>query len=225
MIVAIDGPAGSGKSTTARAVAARLGFRYIDTGAMYRAIALGRRRSDGPASDSGFPDGLEVGVSYRDGQMRVALDGVDVSEEIRRPEIGELASRLSARPEVREKLVAEQRRLAQLFNREGVGVVLDGRDIGTVVFPEAQVKIYMVADPEVRARRRWKELTEKGERIELAAVQEEMMRRDRLDEEREHSPLRKAPDAIELDTSRFSFDEQVQFVFERVMERMSDSSV
>lgn len=220
LIVALDGPAGSGKSTTARAVAARLGYVYLDTGAMYRALALSYlRRGDRPAPVSG------VDVRYEGTEMRVLLEGEDVSALIRSPEVGAAASRISADASVREKMVALQRRIARGQLEQGRGVVLDGRDIGTVVFPDADVKIFMVADPRIRARRRHAELTEGGAAILEDQVLSEILDRDRRDSERAVAPLRKAPDAFELDTTAFTIDEQVDFTIGKIRERARRTSV
>ena len=226
MIVAIDGPAGSGKSTTARAVAEALGFLYLDTGAMYRTAALAFLREGLEAA----PQHVErvalqdrIGVAYEEGEMRVLLSGEDVTERVRDQDVGRMASRVSALPAVREALVAAQRRIARNYQAESgageSGVVLDGRDVGTVIFPKADVKIFMVAGVEERARRRQAQLREGGTRLSLGEVQEELEERDQKDREREVAPLRRAEDAVELDTTRRTVREQVQFVVERVRER------
>ena len=234
MIVAIDGPASSGKSTTARAVAEEVGLLYLDTGAMYRAVTLaflragvGKEETEAGASVvERVLDGVHVGVHHHvgmhhdeDGAMRVTLDGDDVTGELRAPAVTRRASDVSALPAVREKLVEEQRRIAAACEAEGGGVVLDGRDIGTVVFPEADVKIFLVADAEVRARRRRDELLEKhGEAPPLDEVLADIRRRDAQDRAREMSPLRQADDAVALDTTDRSIEEQVEFVAQRVRE-------
>jgi cytidylate kinase len=221
VIVAIDGPASSGKSTTARAVAQKVGLLYLDTGAMYRAVALAFLRAGiepDPAEAERVLDALHVDVDHdEDGAMRVTLDGDDVTGELRAPAVTRRASEVSALPAVREKLVEEQRRIAAACEAEGGGVVLDGRDIGTIVFPEADVKIFLVADAEVRARRRRAELLEKnGEAPPLEEVLENIRRRDAQDRAREMSPLRQAEDAVALDTTERSIEEQVEFVAQRV---------
>lgn len=189
MIVAIDGPAGAGKSTVARAVAAALGHTYLDTGAMYRCVALA-----GPGRD---PSTLEIAF---DGD-RVLLDGRDVSEAIRTPEIAQEASRRATEPAVRAALVARQQALL------GSGDwVAEGRDIGTVVAPHAELKIFLTADPAERARRR-------------EVPVEEVVERDRRDSEREHSPLRRADDAVEVDTTGLTIDEVVARISELAQER------
>ena len=226
MIVAIDGPAGSGKSTTARAVARRMGFLYLDTGAMFRAVALAFLRAEADPTDAAAPgvlDGLGIQVTHDGETMRIALDGEDVSEAIRRPEVGAMASDVAKLAAVRAFLLAEQRRIGH--GHAPGGVVLDGRDIGTVVFPEADVKIFMVADPDVRAARRRDELARRGHDAPLQAVREDLLRRDRQDAGRALAPLRRADDAVELDTSRRSFEEQVQFVIDKIRERQEKAPV
>lgn len=228
MIIAIDGPAGSGKSTTARAVARRLGYLYLDTGAMYRAVALAfiRRQSDisEEAAALILPDiRIEIGQE-RDG-LRIALNDEDVSEAIRRPDVTAASSGVAALAPVRNKLLAEQRRIAHEYEQEGGGVVLDGRDIGTVVFPDAHVKIFMVATDEIRARRRYEELVSKNVSTSLDEVLDEIRRRDEKDASRALAPLRKAVDAIEIDTSRLDIDEQVGVVIQAVKEREKSSAV
>ncbi len=193
MIVAIDGPAGAGKSTVARAVAERLGFTYLDSGAMYRCVALAAlRRGEDPAVVA--PEvRLEIGE-------RVRLDGEDVSEAIRTQAVSEAASRAAADPRVRQAMVTEQRRLMGDGNW-----VAEGRDIGSVVAPSAEVKVFLTADPRERARRRAEQLG-----LDLETVLAEQDERDARDEGREHSPLAPAPGAVRLDTTGLSFDEVVE---------------
>ncbi len=187
MIVAIDGPAGAGKSSVARAVAARLGFTYLDTGAMYRAVALAALRRGAPAAE--VAAGLRVSVGER-----VLLDGEDVSAEIRAPEVSEAASRAAAEPAVRAAMVAEQRRLMSAGDW-----VAEGRDIGTVVAPDAAVKVFLTASPHERARRRAEQLG-----ADPATVLVEQTIRDARDAQREDSPLRPADGAVELDSTGLS---------------------
>ena len=223
MIVAIDGPAGSGKSTTARAAAEALGFLYIDTGAMYRAAALAFLREDLEAASQHVERVAlkgRIGVAYEKGEMRVLLGGEDVTERVRDQDVGRMASQVSALPAVREELVAAQRRIAQDYQAGGgAGVVLDGRDVGTVIFPEAEVKVFMVAGVEERARRRQAQLRGRGTTLSLSEVKEEIEARDQKDRARDVAPLRRAGDAVELDTTRRTVQEQVHFVVERVRER------
>ncbi len=222
MIVAIDGPAGAGKSTTARRVAERLGYPYLDTGAMYRALALALLRQDPTLDLKRARKALahvRLQIVWDSDQLRVFLEGEDVTEAIRSPEVSQAASRISAWPEVRARLLGEQRRIGREWEQQYGGVVLDGRDIGTVVFPEAEVKVFLVADPEERARRRQRELAARGQEVPLEQVLAEILQRDAQDQQRAIAPLRKADDAVELDTTSLSIDEQVQRVYELVRER------
>ncbi|HEV2857053.1 MAG TPA: (d)CMP kinase [Solirubrobacterales bacterium] len=209
MVIAIDGPAGAGKSTVARGVAAELGFTYLDSGAMYRCVALAAQREhldldDGEALGA-LAEGLEIDFNGR----RVLLDGADVSEEIRTPEVSADASRISVHPRVREAMVARQRQLIALGS-----YVAEGRDIGTVVSPEAPLKVFLTASDEERARRRAAESGEDAETV-LAAQRQ----RDARDSEREHGTLRAAEDAIELDTTGLAQDEVVARVVAFARER------
>ena len=211
LIVAIDGPAASGKSTTARLLAGRLGYLYIDTGAMYRAMTLKVIRA-GIDPDDRLPvtrlaEQTVIELEPTGKGLRVLLDGEDVSDEIRMPEVTSRASSVSAIPRVREILVSTQ----QEMGREG-GVVLEGRDIGTDVFPDADVKIWLEADLRTRAIRRYRELEAEGTITTPEEVQEDLARRDAHDSEREHSPLMRAPGAIVTDTSHMSIEEQVDYV-------------
>jgi len=213
VIIAIDGPAASGKSTTARAIADHLGYIYLDTGAMYRTLALAALRYAEEGWDEPVAQVLketEVDVAYAgDGEMRIFLDGEDVSEAIRQPEVGTMASRISARADIRDKMVALQREIGHAAEP---GVVVDGRDIGTVVFPDAPVKVFLTADLEERARRRQQELQQKGQDASLPAVRREVEARDRADRERSVAPLRQADDAVVVDTTHLSVEEQVQAI-------------
>jgi cytidylate kinase len=191
-VVAIDGPAGAGKSTVARAVADRLGFTYLDSGAMYRAVALTAMQRGSEPAEVAASLRLELGPGIR-------VDGEDVTEAIRRPEISEAASRAAAEPLVRQAMVAEQRRLLSSGHW-----VAEGRDIGTVVAPEAEVKVFLTADPSERAQRRASELG-----IDPASVLAEQTIRDARDMGREHSPLAPAPDAVVLDTTELGFEDVV----------------
>jgi len=217
-IVAIDGPAGAGKSTVARQLARKLGFNMIDTGAIYRALALAARRS-GVAwdDDEGLRQLLDGGLELVFPEDRVILDGHDVTEAIRTPEISRGASVVSARPVVREKLLGLQRELGRSAPR---GAVLEGRDIGTVVFPDAQVKFYLTASDEARAQRRWAELSEKGLSLTLQDVLADQRRRDQDDIERTIAPLRAAPDAIQIDTTGIDLDAVVERCFQEASARL-----
>ena len=208
-VVTIDGPAGAGKGTVARALAERLGFRLLDTGAMYRALAWSVARAGlGAGKRAALRRHLDaVDVQLRDD--RAYVDGRDVTDEIRTPEISALTSRLSALPSVREKLTPLQRALAAAG-----GVVLEGRDTGTVVCPDAEVKFYLVASIEERARRRHAELAAQGVAANLTAVRAEIVARDEQDAGRALAPLRRAPGAVEIDTTALSV--------EQVVERMRD---
>lgn len=219
MIVTIDGPAGSGKSTTARRAAGRLHYVYLDTGAMYRAVALGFLRADAPASlagaDTVLPT-LDVDVRYRGEAMQVFLGDEEVTDHIRTAEVGRIVSDISTLAPVREYMVDQQRRIGrEQADRHG-GVVLDGRDTGTVVFPEAPVKIFMVADVDERARRRLQEYEAAGETVTFEEVRAEIEERDRQDRTRDIAPLRRAEDAIVLDTTDRTISEQVGFVVDHV---------
>ena len=216
--IAIDGPAGAGKSSIAKALSKKLGFVYIDTGAMYRAVALfflenGIKDSSDNETDK-LLDKLDINIKYKDGEQRVFLNNVDVSDKLRQEEIGKLASRFSALKSVREKLVALQRKLAKKEN-----VIMDGRDIGTVVLPNADLKIYLSAGSKVRAKRRYLELIEKGfekAALDEKAIENEIIKRDEADMNREISPLKKAEDAYCLDTSDMTFDEVVSKILDMV---------
>jgi CMP/dCMP kinase len=214
-ILAIDGPAGSGKSTTARLCAERLGYRHLDTGAMYRAVTLKVLRT---GTDVMNRHGLarmlsttRVGVEWQAAGMRVSLDGQDVSEEIRSPEVSGFVSEVSAIPAVRRKMVAEQRRVA-----EGQAVVCEGRDIGSVVFPDADLKIFIECDAAERARRRQLELAGQGVRTGRDTVLANLVKRDRIDSGREVSPLRRMPDAVLIDTTHLTIEEQTLVVCDLV---------
>jgi cytidylate kinase len=216
-VVTIDGPAAAGKSTTARRVAAGLGFLYLDTGALYRALALrvrrqGIRPEEVPAVVA-CCRATRLGLEGPPESPRVLLDGEDVSAEIRTPAVSELSSRLAAYAEVRACLVEAQRALAR-----GGAVVAEGRDLGTVVFPGADVKIYLDADLETRARRRHRELAQQGLAVPLGEVREDLARRDERDRGRRESPLRVPDGAVVLDTTALSIEQQVEAVLRAVRE-------
>lgn len=215
LIVAIDGVAGSGKSTTARLAAERLGFMHIDTGAMYRAVALKLLRCGVELTDPALIDETlqrtEVGQRSEAGGVRILLDGQDVTDEIRTPEISLWVGPVSENARIREHLVRWQRELGKAGN-----VVLEGRDIGTIVFPNADVKVYMSADVKARARRRRKEMLSRGIEQELDDVETALQARDQRDSQRENSPLRRAADAVEIDTTHLTIGDQVERVVELV---------
>lgn len=211
LLIAIDGPAGSGKSSVARAIADELGFINLNTGAAYRAVALVALQEDVSLDDGASLAGVSRRVSLDAGGARV--DGKPVPEdELRTPEVSAAASAVSARPEVRAVLLDVQREAARRANREG-GAVVEGRDIGTVVLPEAELKVYLSAAPEERARRR---AHQTGREAELERIKEAMSQRDRQDSERETSPLKPAPDAVILDTTSLSLEGVVSRVLELV---------
>ncbi|MEM1042793.1 MAG: (d)CMP kinase [Bacteroidota bacterium] len=228
MIVAIDGPAGSGKSTTARRVADAVGWLYLDTGAMYRTIALAFLDREVPLTEDGAGHllaTLDLDLRMGPEGLSALLGGEDVTGRIRTPAVSEAASRVSALPAVRHRLVDEQRRIARQQNETGRGVVVEGRDIGTVVFPEADVKVYMVANPEARAERRHRELVAQGKAVSIGAVAEDIAERDARDATRAMSPLRQAEDAVVLDTTGLGIDEQVERVVALIRARQRDAAV
>ncbi len=215
LVIAIDGPAASGKSTTAKLVAERLGFVHVDTGAMYRAMTLRVLQLGVDPHDSASIDRMvqstRIELRRESGVMRVFLDGKDVTDEIRSIEVTRAVSAVSSLHAVRQAMVREQRRIG-----EAGSVVAEGRDIGTVVFPHADLKFFVIAGIEARARRRQKDLLRQGVDTNLAEIERAIRERDALDSTREESPLRKAPDAIELDTSDMTIEEQVEFVVDHV---------
>ncbi|MFT5143164.1 MAG: cytidylate kinase [Rhodothermales bacterium] len=228
MIIAIDGPAGSGKSTTARAVARRLGFFYLDTGAMYRAVGLLFMRQGLEPSADNVEDALaQLDLDLRPGTdgLRVFLSGVDVSDAIREPEASVMASKVSKLEVVRSRLVAEQRRLAAVESEAGRGVVLEGRDIGTVVFPNADLKIFLTADLAVRASRRSAQMAAAPGNQSEVQIKKEMADRDRSDSTRDASPLKMAVNAIEIDTTSIGFKEQVSRIVSLAGERRRSRTV
>ncbi len=203
--IAIDGPAGAGKSTIAKKLAADLGYVYVDTGAMYRAMAYYFLQNNIAADDeaaisAACPD-VNVTIRYKDGAQQVILNGENVNGVIRNEEVGNMASATSVYPVVRTKLVELQRQLAAKQS-----VIMDGRDIGTVVLPDANVKIYLTASSKVRAKRRYDELTAKGEKCDLDAIEQDIIDRDYRDMHRETSPLKQADDAVLLDSSDLDID-------------------
>ena len=206
--IAIDGPAGAGKSTIAKRVAKELSFIYVDTGAMYRAVALYLLRNEIDGTDAeavaGNCQSAEVSIRYENGEQVVILNGENVNQYIRTEEVGNMASKTSANPAVRAHLLNLQRNLAAKND-----VVMDGRDIGTVVLPDAQVKIYLTASVENRAKRRYDEYLAKGESADLEEIKKDIENRDHQDMTREISPLRQAEDAVLVDSSLMNIDEVV----------------
>lgn len=224
MIIAIDGPAASGKSTTARGVAKVLGFEYLDTGSLYRAFTLAAIHAEVPAEPGAHLDDLlaELQLRYRyyKGKITLSLSGRDVTEEIRSPEVTRQVSAYSALPGVRREMVKLQRKFA-----EGKNVVAEGRDIGTVVFPNAELKVFLVSDQSVRAQRRAEEFRSGGRDVEAGTVEGELEERDKLDSGREHSPLLKADDAVQLDNSQLTIEGQVAAVVKLAEERIPPPAV
>ena len=216
--IAIDGPAGAGKSTIAKKLAEKLQFVYIDTGAMYRTLALACLKKGVDIEDeelvSETAEAADIDIRYLDGVQHMFLENEDVSGEIRTEPVSKAASDTSRYLRVRERLVALQQELAERYN-----VVMDGRDIGTVVLPHADLKIFMTASVEVRALRRYKEYLEKGQEADLDAIREDIAQRDYNDSHRANSPLRQAEDAILLDTSDLSIDEVTDAIIRIYEER------
>ena len=210
IIVAIDGYSSCGKSTIAKALAKYAGYTYVDTGAMYRAIALYtiRKGLEDEASIIAALPQIEVGFVLADGTQHVTLNGEDVESQIRTLAVGNCASRVSAIKEVRAFLVAQQQKMG-----EAKGIVMDGRDIGTVVFPQAELKLFLTASPEVRAQRRYDELVAKGEKPDFEAVLADVNDRDYRDTHRAESPLRQADDAIVVDNSFMTIDGQMELIY------------
>ncbi len=217
--IAIDGPAGAGKSTIAKAVAKELGYIYVDTGAMYRAMALylirkGIDKDDTAGIEKACED-ADISISYEDGRQVVLLMGENVNDLIRTEEVGNMASSSSTVPAVRVKLVSLQQKLAGEKD-----VVMDGRDIGTVVLPDSKCKIYLTASSAVRAKRRYDELTAKGETCDLETIERDIIERDHRDMTREHSPLRQADDAVLIDSSYMSIDEVRQAILDEAKRKL-----
>lgn len=218
--VAVDGPSGAGKSSLAKAAAAELGICYVDTGAIYRSIGygiagLGIDPTDAAAVAAALP-GLRLRMWYDEaGLQRMELDGQDVTEEIRRPEMSRYASQVSAHAAVRDFLLETQRSQARQHS-----VIMDGRDIGTVVLPDATVKIFLTAAPEIRAQRRMRELEQRGTPQPFGTVLREIRERDWADSHREVAPLRRAEDAIELDTGALDFDESLRLLLDTIRRRV-----
>lgn len=216
--IAIDGPAGAGKSTIAKRVAHELSFIYVDTGAMYRAMALYLiRQNISPQDPAGIEKACEqadITIVYEDGEQQVLLNGENVTSLLRTEEVGNMASASSPNPKVRRKLTALQQKLARETD-----VVMDGRDIGTQVLPDAKVKIYLTASVHTRALRRYQELQEKGSAVSLEEIENDIQKRDEQDENRENSPLRQAEDAVLVDSSEMTIDQVAQKILSIYRER------
>lgn len=217
--IAIDGPGGAGKSTIAKALAKKLGFIYVDTGALYRAIGLYMINNGvdlkNAAAVTEKLDEVEVELKYVNGEQRVLLCGDDVSEDIRKPEVSMAASDVSAIPAVRDFLLGLQRKMASENN-----VIMDGRDIGTVVLPNAQIKLFLTASAEERAMRRYKELIEKGKKVEYETVYKELCERDYQDSHREVAPLKPADDATIIDTTGNDLEKSVQVLTDFILPKL-----
>ncbi|MFC5411677.1 (d)CMP kinase [Larkinella bovis] len=222
IVIAIDGYSSCGKSTTAKQVAARMGYAYIDTGAMYRSVSLYfSQHHVALTNPKAVEDALhDIHITFnfnpKTGRNETCLNGLNVEEEIRKMYISNIVSEVSAIPQVRYALVAQQQRMGRKR-----GVVMDGRDIGTKVFPDAELKIFMTADPVIRAQRRQIELLQRGEMVGLDSILENLKKRDFIDSNRTEGPLRKAEDAIELDTSYITLDEQTEWVIQLADEKIS----
>ncbi len=217
--IAIDGPSGAGKSTLSRKLAERLNYIYVDTGALYRTVGLYILRkkidpSDVEKVEAALPE-IEVSLRYINGEQYVYLNGEDVSSDIRIHEVSQYASLVSAVPAVRRFLFETQRRLAEEHD-----VIMDGRDIGTVVLPDAEVKIFLTASAEVRAQRRYNELLERGQQVSYKQVLADVCRRDEQDMNRSVAPLKPAEDSVIVDTSDCSFDESLALLYQTVQERL-----
>lgn len=216
IVIALDGYSSCGKSSTAKKVASRLGYSFIDTGAMYRAVSLYFHENyvslTNPLEIEKALEQIHIHFEFNEkkGKSDVYLNGINVEDEIRKMYISNMVSEVSAITQVRKAMVAQQQKMGKKR-----GLVMDGRDIGTMVFPDAEVKIFMTADPLIRAQRRQKELLDKGEIVDLDDILANIKKRDIIDSSREEGPLRKAADAIDLDTSYMTLDEQVDFVVEQ----------
>lgn len=223
LIIAIDGPAGSGKSTTAKLVASKLNYLYIDTGAMYRAVTLYALKNNLIGKNDEIIEmtkAMNIVLNFVDGETKISVNGQDVSSDIRTFEVNSNVSEISTIEGVRKILVKKQ----QEMGKHG-GVVMEGRDITTVVYPDADVKIFLTASIDERAVRRAKEFSEKGTQIPIEKVKENLKNRDFIDSHREASPLTKTPDSIEVDTSNTTIEEQVNIILDVVKEKIGKTSL
>ena len=215
LIVAIDGPAGSGKSTSAKIIAQKLDYLYIDTGAMYRAItfvAINQNIMEDPEAIVKTAENSDIKLKYINGTTQVFVNGVDITEDIRTHELNDKVSIVSKIAGVRKALVRKQ----QMMKHDGEGIIMEGRDIGTVVFPNADVKIFLTAALDERASRRAKEYERKGKGVSVHKIKSNLSMRDAIDSTRDSNPLIKADDAIEVDSSKISIEEQVEIIFKQV---------
>jgi len=225
IVIALDGHSSCGKSTTAKKVAAELGYAYIDTGAMYRAVTLYVLQHHvsltNPKEICDALDNIDISFHYnpRTKRNETYLNGLNVEDEIRKMYISNQVSEVSVVPEVRHAMVAQQQKMGRKR-----GVVMDGRDIGTAVFPDAEVKVFMTADVDTRARRRQQELLEKNQLVNLDEIRMNLQKRDHIDSTRKESPLRRAEDAALLDTSHMTIDEQVDFVIDKVTSKLLEEA-
>jgi CMP/dCMP kinase len=219
IVVAIDGPAGAGKSTIARGLAGKLGFLYIDSGAMYRAVGLWALRAGIDLDDMYRLEQLASAarIELEPGGSRVLLNGEDIAEAIRTPEVSQAASKVSTVPGVRRAMVGEQRRMAA-----ETSVVMEGRDIGTVVFPDAEIKVFLDADSSVRAQRRFKEAAERGEVVDPGELARQIGERDQRDRTRSEAPLVQAPDAVYVDSTGLTIDQVEEAILRLIRERTSN---
>ena len=215
LIVAIDGPAGSGKSTSAKLVAQHLGYVYVDSGAMYRAITYLALKNDLLDNEKAIIDlayKSDIHLEFKDGETKVSVNGLDITDELRSIDVNQKVSEISKIEDVRKALVKKQKEMG----RQDKGLVMEGRDITTVVFPDADVKIFLTASIDDRAKRRAEEYEKKGTFVSIDKIKENILDRDKIDSTRSVSPLTKAPDAIEIDTSKVSIEEQVNLILNRV---------
>jgi len=221
--IAIDGPAGAGKSTIAKYIAEKLQYTYIDTGAMYRAVgffALQNNLAFDEASLNNVIDKIDIDIFYLNGKQHIKLLGEDITDKIRSQQVSMAASDVAKIKSVRLKLVEIQRKLAEKYN-----VIMDGRDIGTYVLPDAQIKIFLTADVADRAKRRYDELIQKGDNVTFDYVLEDMKKRDYNDSNREFAPLRKAEDAVEVETTGFELDKSIEIIYSIIIDKIGNIQI